>query len=181
MGHKEKHYTQEWADESQPLSHLNFFSVGWRMWTIPALLSMKCLVPFSHPFLPLNTAKKWIFHTCGAVGPEGPTPTQCFNSYRKNNISVTVGTRGPLKGIQKWKVEESGTYRYSGIKVSIHLKKKLTTCICFIKSCTILLGYIQETSHVLILFPKKDKGKSECFSICSKPPADCPQTGCLCY
>ncbi|CAK6962082.1 ALK tyrosine kinase receptor [Scomber scombrus] len=56
-------------------------------------------------------SKKWIFHTCGAVGPEGPTPTQCLNSYRKTNVSVTVGTRGPFKGIQTWQVPETGTYR----------------------------------------------------------------------
>uniref|UniRef100_UPI0037E7BB8D ALK tyrosine kinase receptor n=1 Tax=Semicossyphus pulcher TaxID=241346 RepID=UPI0037E7BB8D len=56
-------------------------------------------------------SKKWIFHTCGAVGPEGPTPTQCLNSYRNSNVNVTVGTRGPFKGIQKWRVQETGTYR----------------------------------------------------------------------
>ncbi|XP_076604688.1 ALK tyrosine kinase receptor isoform X1 [Chaetodon auriga] len=56
-------------------------------------------------------SKKWIFHTCGAVGPEGPTPTQCLNSYRNSNINVTVGTRGPFKGIQMWRVQETGTYR----------------------------------------------------------------------
>ncbi|CAF99025.1 unnamed protein product, partial [Tetraodon nigroviridis] len=53
----------------------------------------------------------WIFQTCGARGPEGPTHTQCLNSYRKNNVSVTVAAQGPLKGIQKWKVLETGTYR----------------------------------------------------------------------
>ncbi|XP_028294863.1 ALK tyrosine kinase receptor [Gouania willdenowi] len=56
-------------------------------------------------------SKKWIFHTCGAVGPEGPTPTQCLNSYRNSNINVTVGTRGPFKGVQTWRVPETGTYR----------------------------------------------------------------------
>ncbi|XP_014192765.1 ALK tyrosine kinase receptor [Haplochromis burtoni] len=56
-------------------------------------------------------SKKWIFHTCGAVGPEGPTPTQCLNSYRNSNVNVTVGTRGPFKGIQMWRVPESGSYR----------------------------------------------------------------------
>lgn len=59
-----------------------------------------------------SAAKKWIFHTCGAVGPEGPTPTQCLNSYRNSNVNVTVGTRGPFKGIQMWWVQETGTYRY---------------------------------------------------------------------
>ncbi|XP_029972923.1 ALK tyrosine kinase receptor isoform X2 [Salarias fasciatus] len=56
-------------------------------------------------------SKKWIFHTCGAVGPEGPTPTQCLNSYRNSNVNVTVGTRGPFQGIQTWRVPETGTYR----------------------------------------------------------------------
>ncbi|KAM3842130.1 ALK tyrosine kinase receptor-like, partial [Diretmus argenteus] len=55
--------------------------------------------------------KKWIFHTCGAAGPEGPTPTQCSSSYRNSNVNVTVGTRGPFKGIQMWRVPETGTYR----------------------------------------------------------------------
>ncbi|XP_033844609.1 ALK tyrosine kinase receptor [Periophthalmus magnuspinnatus] len=56
-------------------------------------------------------SKKWIFHTCGAVGPEGPTPSQCTNSYRNSNVNVSVGTRGAFKGIQMWHVPESGTYR----------------------------------------------------------------------
>ncbi|TKS86277.1 ALK tyrosine kinase receptor [Collichthys lucidus] len=59
----------------------------------------------------LQQTKKWFFHTCGAVGPEGPTPTQCLNSYRNSNVNVTVGTRGPFKGIQMWRVQETGTYR----------------------------------------------------------------------
>ncbi|XP_024910865.1 ALK tyrosine kinase receptor [Cynoglossus semilaevis] len=54
---------------------------------------------------------KWIFHTCGAAGPEGPTPSQCINSYRNSNVNVTVGTRGLLKGIQMWRVPETGSYR----------------------------------------------------------------------
>ncbi|XP_029350161.1 ALK tyrosine kinase receptor-like [Echeneis naucrates] len=56
-------------------------------------------------------SRKWIFHTCGAVGPEGPTPTQCLNSYRNTNVNVTVGTQGPFKGIQMWRIPETGTYR----------------------------------------------------------------------
>uniref|UniRef100_A0A8C9REV2 Tyrosine-protein kinase receptor n=1 Tax=Scleropages formosus TaxID=113540 RepID=A0A8C9REV2_SCLFO len=57
---------------------------------------------------------KWTFHTCGATGPEGPTPIQCTNSYSNTNINVTVGTRGVLKGIQMWRVPETGTYRITG-------------------------------------------------------------------
>ncbi|KAF7202207.1 ALK tyrosine kinase receptor [Nothobranchius furzeri] len=56
-------------------------------------------------------SKKWIFHTCGAAGPEGPTPSQCLNSYRNTNVNVTVGTSGSFKGIQMWRVPETGTYR----------------------------------------------------------------------
>ena len=58
-----------------------------------------------------HTAKKWIFHTCGASGPEGPTPSQCSNSYRYTNVNITLGTRGPFKGVQMWRVPETGTYR----------------------------------------------------------------------
>jgi len=58
-----------------------------------------------------HTAKKWIFHTCGASGPEGPTPSQCSNSYRYSNVNMTLGTRGPFKGIQMWRVLETGIYR----------------------------------------------------------------------
>lgn len=66
-------------------------------------------------------AKQWIFHTCGAVGPEGPTPSQCLNSYRNSNVNVTVGTQGPFKGIQMWRVQESGTYRYRRKLVEVSL------------------------------------------------------------
>ncbi|XP_026876358.2 ALK tyrosine kinase receptor [Electrophorus electricus] len=56
-------------------------------------------------------AMKWFFHTCGATGPDGPTPSQCFSAYRNTNVNVTVGTRGALKGIQMWRVPETGLYR----------------------------------------------------------------------
>uniref|UniRef100_A0A8C2CH50 Tyrosine-protein kinase receptor n=1 Tax=Cyprinus carpio TaxID=7962 RepID=A0A8C2CH50_CYPCA len=57
------------------------------------------------------SAVKWIFHTCGATGQDGPTPTQCTNSYRNTNVNVTVGTKGPFKGIQMWRVPETRKYR----------------------------------------------------------------------
>ncbi|KAF4102525.1 hypothetical protein G5714_017325 [Onychostoma macrolepis] len=53
----------------------------------------------------------WIFHTCGATGQDGPTPTQCSNSYRNTNVNVTVGTKGPFKGVQMWRVPETRKYR----------------------------------------------------------------------
>ncbi|XP_056152315.1 ALK tyrosine kinase receptor [Lampris incognitus] len=58
-----------------------------------------------------DDSKKWIFHTCGAGGPEGPTPSQCNSAYRHSNVNVTVGTRGPFKGIQMWRVPDTDTYR----------------------------------------------------------------------
>ncbi|XP_046900732.1 ALK tyrosine kinase receptor [Hypomesus transpacificus] len=61
--------------------------------------------------LPKDDSTKWTFHTCGAAGPEGPTPTQCNSSYRNSNVNVSVGTRGPFKGIQVWRVPETSTYR----------------------------------------------------------------------
>lgn len=57
-------------------------------------------------------AAKWFFRTCGATGPTGPTPSQCSSSYRKSTVNVTVGTTGTLKGIQMWRVPETGLYRY---------------------------------------------------------------------
>ncbi|XP_051804129.1 ALK tyrosine kinase receptor isoform X1 [Acanthochromis polyacanthus] len=81
---------------------------------LPFRPPIKTLPPtISHPASPSYTDyfNRWTFHTCGASGPEGPTPTQCLNSYRNSNVSVTVGTRGPFKGIQMWRVPETGSYR----------------------------------------------------------------------
>ncbi|XP_004839304.1 ALK tyrosine kinase receptor isoform X2 [Heterocephalus glaber] len=55
----------------------------------------------------------WLFTTCGASGPHGPTQTQCHNAYQNSNLSVTVGSEGPLKGIQIWKVPATDTYSIS--------------------------------------------------------------------
>ncbi|XP_049640188.1 ALK tyrosine kinase receptor [Suncus etruscus] len=56
----------------------------------------------------------WLFTTCGASGPHGPTQAQCNNAYRNSNLSVLVGSEGPLKGIQTWKVPATDTYSISG-------------------------------------------------------------------
>ncbi|XP_045142953.1 ALK tyrosine kinase receptor [Echinops telfairi] len=56
----------------------------------------------------------WLFTTCGASGPHGPTQAQCNNAYRHSNLSVVVGSHGPLKGIQIWKVPATDTYSISG-------------------------------------------------------------------
>ncbi|XP_035885846.1 ALK tyrosine kinase receptor [Phyllostomus discolor] len=55
----------------------------------------------------------WLFTTCGASGPHGPTQAQCNNAYRNTNLSVVVGSEGPLKGIQTWKVPATDTYSIS--------------------------------------------------------------------
>ncbi|XP_056401565.1 leukocyte tyrosine kinase receptor isoform X1 [Hyla sarda] len=55
----------------------------------------------------------WIFSSCGARGPIGPTQTQCNNAYRNKNISVVVGKDGPLKGVQMWKVPFTKVYTIS--------------------------------------------------------------------
>ncbi|XP_077477149.1 ALK tyrosine kinase receptor isoform X1 [Stigmatopora argus] len=80
---------------------------------------LKPLVTPTTPFIgiPLRNLpttdypQKWIFNTCGAGGPEGPTPSQCFSSYKNTKMNVTVGTRGLFRGIQMWQVPETGTYR----------------------------------------------------------------------
>ncbi|KAI6056107.1 ALK tyrosine kinase receptor isoform X2 [Marmota monax] len=56
----------------------------------------------------------WLFTTCGASGPHGPTQAQCNNAYQNSNQSVVVGSEGPLKGIQIWKVPATDTYSISG-------------------------------------------------------------------
>ncbi|KAG8510206.1 ALK tyrosine kinase receptor [Galemys pyrenaicus] len=62
-------------------------------------------------FLSSYATVHWLFTTCGASGPHGPTQAQCNNAYRNSNLSVVVGSEGPLKGIQTWKVPATDTYR----------------------------------------------------------------------
>ncbi|KAJ8289591.1 hypothetical protein GJAV_G00003070 [Gymnothorax javanicus] len=66
------------------------------------------------PELPDHSNSRWMFHTCGATGPEGPNRIQCANSYRNSNVNVTVLTEGPLRGVQVWRVPETRTYRITG-------------------------------------------------------------------
>ncbi|PKU41831.1 alk tyrosine kinase receptor [Limosa lapponica baueri] len=56
----------------------------------------------------------WLFTTCGASGPYGPTQSQCNNAYRNSNLSVIVGAEGILQGIQIWRVPATNTYSISG-------------------------------------------------------------------
>ncbi|XP_025036773.2 ALK tyrosine kinase receptor isoform X3 [Pelodiscus sinensis] len=65
-------------------------------------------VPVSGP------ADQWLFTTCGASGPQGPTQTQCNDAYRNSNLSVIVGAEGILQGVQIWRVPATNTYSISG-------------------------------------------------------------------
>uniref|UniRef100_K7FUL4 Tyrosine-protein kinase receptor n=1 Tax=Pelodiscus sinensis TaxID=13735 RepID=K7FUL4_PELSI len=56
----------------------------------------------------------WLFTTCGASGPQGPTQTQCNDAYRNSNLSVIVGAEGILQGVQIWRVPATNTYSISG-------------------------------------------------------------------
>ncbi|KAM6973436.1 ALK tyrosine kinase receptor [Aplochiton taeniatus] len=78
----------------------------------PTNQNIKTTTPSNGNYIPAaDDSPKWSFHTCGAAGPEGPTPTQCSSSYRNSNVNVTVATRGPFKGIQIWRIPETGIYR----------------------------------------------------------------------
>nr|DBA27344.1 TPA: hypothetical protein GDO54_011503 [Pyxicephalus adspersus] len=53
----------------------------------------------------------WLFTTCGASGPHGPSQKLCDEAYE--NFSVILGT-GTQKGVQIWRVPETNQYRISG-------------------------------------------------------------------
>uniref|UniRef100_A0A4W3K6X4 Tyrosine-protein kinase receptor n=1 Tax=Callorhinchus milii TaxID=7868 RepID=A0A4W3K6X4_CALMI len=52
----------------------------------------------------------WLFTSCGASGPHGPTQAQCNNAYRRTNMSVLLGTKGPLQGVQTWQIPVTSKY-----------------------------------------------------------------------
>ena len=66
--------------------------------------------PFYHSLFIDVSLMKWLFNSCGASGPHGPTQAQCDNNYRNKNVSVTVVKEGPLKGVQMWKVPATNRY-----------------------------------------------------------------------
>ncbi|XP_043914829.1 ALK tyrosine kinase receptor [Protopterus annectens] len=59
---------------------------------------------------PPSATGPWEFTTCGAIGSQGPTQTQCNNAYKNTNVSVLVGSSGPLKGVQIWRVPATDIY-----------------------------------------------------------------------
>ncbi|XP_069464754.1 ALK tyrosine kinase receptor [Ambystoma mexicanum] len=60
-----------------------------------------------------ETTALWMFTTCGASGPFGPSQKLCDDAYEKSNFSVVVGT-GTLRGVQMWRVPAANSYRISG-------------------------------------------------------------------
>ncbi|XP_033967556.1 LOW QUALITY PROTEIN: tyrosine-protein kinase receptor [Pseudochaenichthys georgianus] len=82
-----------------------------------SLLPMADLEDFLSP-LPEPSASEvslmtWLFNSCGASGPYGPTQAQCDSTYRNKNVSVTVGKEDPLKGVQMWMVPATNRYMIS--------------------------------------------------------------------
>ncbi|XP_023684004.1 tyrosine-protein kinase receptor isoform X1 [Paramormyrops kingsleyae] len=71
------------------------------------------LSPYKDPDASEVTLTTWWFTSCGASGPRGPTQAQCDSAYRNTNVSVIVGTEGPLKGVQMWRVPSTNRYLIS--------------------------------------------------------------------
>ncbi|KAG2457415.1 ALK kinase, partial [Polypterus senegalus] len=57
-----------------------------------------------------DSGMTWLFTSCGASGPRGPTPAQCNSSYQNKNLNVTVGKEGSLRGVQMWHVPATNKY-----------------------------------------------------------------------
>ncbi|XP_004578216.2 leukocyte tyrosine kinase receptor isoform X4 [Ochotona princeps] len=55
----------------------------------------------------------WLFSTCGASGRRGPTQAQCDGAYAGSSVAVTVGSAGPLRGVQQWWAPSPGQYLIS--------------------------------------------------------------------
>uniref|UniRef100_S4RKS0 receptor protein-tyrosine kinase n=1 Tax=Petromyzon marinus TaxID=7757 RepID=S4RKS0_PETMA len=67
-----------------------------------------------HPRLSAkDNTLQWMFKTCGASGPLGPTQVQCDNAYRNTNITVEVPRTGPFRGVQIWHVPFTKHYQIS--------------------------------------------------------------------
>uniref|UniRef100_A0A8C0VAM7 Tyrosine-protein kinase receptor n=1 Tax=Cyanistes caeruleus TaxID=156563 RepID=A0A8C0VAM7_CYACU len=88
-------------------------------------LSLDCYLTISGEKTPRGTAPdssnllisrgdQWLFTTCGASGPYGPTQSQCNDAYRNSKLRVVVGAEGILQGIQIWRVPATNTYSISG-------------------------------------------------------------------
>nr|XP_055027983.1 tyrosine-protein kinase receptor [Misgurnus anguillicaudatus] len=69
--------------------------------------------PLPEPFASDVSLMTWLFTSCGASGPLGPTQAQCDSAYRNTNISVVVGKESPLRGVQMWRVPATQMYKIS--------------------------------------------------------------------
>ncbi|KAI7804610.1 tyrosine-protein kinase receptor [Triplophysa rosa] len=69
--------------------------------------------PLPEPFASDVSLMTWLFTSCGASGPLGPTQAQCDSAYRNSNISVVVEKEAPFKGVQMWRVPVTQMYKIS--------------------------------------------------------------------
>uniref|UniRef100_A0A803TBU8 Tyrosine-protein kinase receptor n=1 Tax=Anolis carolinensis TaxID=28377 RepID=A0A803TBU8_ANOCA len=74
---------------------------------------MRTYLQVSSTCLHLSLSDNWLFTTCGASGPHGPTQTQCNDAYRNVNLSVLLGAEEGFPGVQIWKVPATDTYSIS--------------------------------------------------------------------
>lgn len=75
--------------------------------------NLDILSPLPEPSVSEVSLMTWLFNSCGASGPHGPTQAQCDSAYRNKNVSVIVGKEGPFKGVQLWKVPVTNRYQIS--------------------------------------------------------------------
>ncbi|KAM8916467.1 tyrosine-protein kinase receptor isoform 2-T2 [Spinachia spinachia] len=80
---------------------------------LPLAHSGDFLSPLPEPSASEVSLMTWLFNSCGASGPLGPTQAQCDSTYRNQNVSVTVGKEDPLKGVQMWRVPATNRYLIS--------------------------------------------------------------------
>ncbi|XP_076834752.1 tyrosine-protein kinase receptor isoform X2 [Brachyhypopomus gauderio] len=71
------------------------------------------LRPLPEPSVSEVSQVTWLFTSCGASGPQGPTQAQCDSAYRNTNVRVLVGKDGPLRGVQMWRVPATNQYKIS--------------------------------------------------------------------
>lgn len=58
----------------------------------------------------LNIFLDYELGTCGAKGRYGPTAEACRKAYNGTDVDVTVSTKPPFNGTQRWKVPNEGYY-----------------------------------------------------------------------
>lgn len=170
MGHKAKYYTQEWVDESQPLSHLNFFSVGWRMWTFPALYE----VP--HDFLSFFTSVKCsqkmdLSHLWGrgTWRPDSHSMPQFLPEkqyQRDRRHSGATERHSEVEGWGKWHLQVQMVLKSPCIKKKLHAFVSLKHALLYQAIHEKPLFY----AHII---PKKRRMKMSVFVSAQNPQQTC--------